>query len=76
MPRPILRALGAAAFVMSFAAAPAAMAGTLTQTFSITRTYSVANPTNFLRTALVPNSDFDLQLLPFVGSGLDQAVFS
>lgn len=75
MPTSALRALGVAAFLLSCTAAPAAVAGTITQPFSITQSFSVANPPNGGKTALVSNSAFDLQLLPFVGSGLSVVLF-
>ncbi len=76
MPTFAFRALGAVALLLSVAAAPAALAATITQTFSITQPFSMPNPPSGTPAVLVANSAFNVPLLPFVGSGLSSAFFS
>lgn len=53
-----------------------ASAATLTQTYSISQTFHIANPVNGSITALVPDSFFDFTFMPFVGTGLTSAAFT
>ncbi len=69
-----LRQIALAATAAIALALPAS-AATLTQTFSITKSFDVTSLTSGVN-ALVLNSDFDLSLLPFVGTGLSSAVFT